>query len=137
MTDKWWSPSEIRYTPEQVTWLLGLEGIIEPGEWPPECLETGYTGGDGGKVNHHAPFEVSCCIFSELDARLSSCSTDGELLFAQVKAQLHLSQPARQALSYVSGYKRKRTDYKTYRWQRTWRQNVEENTSLRVRKTGY
>lgn len=130
MTDVWFSPSEIRYTPEQCVWLLGLEGVIEPGTWPPECRESGYTGGNGGKVNHHAPFEAASCIFAELDTRITSCSTDGELLFAQVKAQLPLTTPARQALSYVSGYKRKHTEYRTYCWQlrHRWHDNMNRMT---------
>lgn len=118
--DCWFSPGEIRYTREQVLFILENTEILKEGLWPPEPKETGYT--DEGKhpVACHAPYEVACMIIGEVEARLKSCGEAGEALADEAKyIELIdcLSRPARRALNYVSGFRRRRQSYSRWCWE--------------------
>ena len=75
MIEEYYTPREIRYTREQVMWLL--RNVLFHTEWPSDHKETGYTGGKNRTVGHHANFETIKMIIGELNARLRLCGIAG------------------------------------------------------------
>ena len=86
----------------QVWWLL-QNGLI----WP-ESVE-GYTDKVQSSRKHSAPFESTGCIIAEVEARLKSCGVSGRVLRHEATRleMRDLSQDAKTALNYCSGWKRK------------------------------
>jgi len=84
MTEKlvWYSPGEVRFTFDQVMWLLEHWDMLSTGRWPPNPKETGYTDaplrGKGG--TKRAPFINAIEVVAEISARLSRCGKDGQLV---------------------------------------------------------
>ena len=114
--DAWFPPSEIRYTREQVLFILCHREIMGEGIWPPEPKEdSGYVDEPGSHaVSCHAPFETACMVIAEVRARLASCGDAGEALEDEalcIELVDYLSRPARRALNYVSGFKRRRQSF--------------------------
>ena len=115
-------------------WLLENREILEEGLWPPEHIETGYTG-MGRAVGHSATFEIPVMCIAELNARidvmaelhirLDAAKTDGKLLIAEVQAgktPQELSYEALTILKYLSGWKRKSMSLVAWRKQFRYRQ---------------
>ena len=118
--DYWYSPVSIRYTREQVLFILENKEILKEGLWPPEPRETGYTDEGNHPVSCHAPFETACMIIAEVEARLKSCGDAGEALEDEalcIELVDYLSRPARRALNYVSGFRRRRQTYSRWCWE--------------------
>ena len=120
MKDSWHSPKSIIFTREQCIWIIGCVLPLEPGIWPPEPVESGYTGGDKWAHSQRAPFESPCQITGELWARLSTTGEAGEALVDEIQYGVKddrniyyedLSRPARRVLNYISGVKRRRQSY--------------------------
>ncbi len=114
---EWYAPSEIKYNSNQVLFILKHLEMMLVGEWPPECRETGYTGG-GSYHSHSAKFEVPVVIAAEVSQRLEKCGLSGRLLTAQVKAELPLDFDSRLALWYCSGWRRKQMSFND--WRNQW-----------------
>lgn len=124
----WYAPRDIFFSPEQVFWLIENRGILGEGTWPPECIETGYSGQNGKTAGHSAPFETPVIhhaevearmdMVTELETRLTAASIDGKLLVAEIdagKALSELSYESRTVLNYISGWKRKRMYFSDWR----------------------
>jgi len=79
MFESYWTPSEIRFTKEQVLWLLPHLEELREGLYPANHKETGYVGGNG-KNRRTSPFETICLIAAEIDIRLAACFPDGILV---------------------------------------------------------
>ena len=79
MTDAWYKPSEIRFWPEHVRFLLEHLIELENGRWPRNPKETGYTDAPGPLRFHNAYFETPVCFAAEITARLIKCGKDGTL----------------------------------------------------------
>lgn len=113
----YYSPRDINFSREQCLWIMVHYDIIAGGNWPPDPQGTGYV--DPGVPSHrtkaYGGFEVPAQIFSEMDSRLNLCSTDGMTLLHEVTNGLEdyqsLSNPARSALNYCSGWRRRKTTY--------------------------
>ncbi len=76
MKDEYYYPKEIKYTAREIVWLM--RNVLFQDTWPSDHrIETGYTGGKGRKVGHHANFEVVQMIIAELSARLRLCGMAG------------------------------------------------------------
>lgn len=140
MIEVWYKPSEIFFSAEQVCWLIEHRALLHEGKWPPECVETGYSGMDGKTPGHSAPFEVPIShiaevnarmdTVTELDARLFAARIDGKLLVAEIdagKTVNELSYEARTVLKYISGWKRKRMSLSAWRATRRWRDKKRQN----------
>lgn len=118
MNSNWYSPSEIRFTKDQVRWMLRNWDELSEGQWIPQCEDTGYTGYE--KRNCHAPFEYVMQVIGELDARLSVCSTDGMVAIEYYSDyNSDLSRPstaktAKNVVGYCSGYKRPQLPYQVW-----------------------
>lgn len=131
----WYSPHSIRFSRQQVKWLIPLLPMLRNGEYPPSGKETGYTDAGGGKpvFKPGAKFELPAGIAAELDVRIQRAGVDGlmlEFLYAfepedeifvieHIAQCLNLerrevAQRIRNALYYVSGADRKAGSYSQY-----------------------
>jgi hypothetical protein len=132
--EQWWAPAEIRYTTDQVKWLVSILPSLREGHWPPNPRETGYVDRSiiSKQWQRHAPFEMACMIAGELDARLKACGKDGLLVRAVYcwgedyqslgMRDEELSWRCGRCLAYISGVKRKTTQYLQWAKQRNYRQ---------------
>lgn len=133
VNNTWFSPAEIRFSQEQVVWLLQNLEILRSGCWPPEYKETGYSGSKTTQ-KRRAPFDTPACILSELEKRIERAGIDGILLeFVystdsqdRLSLESHIASAMRlelraierrveAALRYVCGEKRKYRSYKEFR----------------------
>jgi len=112
----WFGYHEIRWCPKQVEWLIEHQEMLRRGEWPTE--ETSDNPGSR-QVKTEGAFVKASVIVGELDVRLSNTGVCGKLLVALIKsgASLH-DRDARDALYYISGWRRKATSFRAWRNQR-------------------
>ena len=108
--------------------------------WPPK--KSGYidTREDvqNGSPPHSMPGQTEIEIIAEIEARLDSTGESGRALIGEIQSpafecvdlwqywrfRVYLSQPARDALNYISGPKRRRIPFYLWRWRkaaRPWR----------------
>ncbi len=114
-----YAPADICFCRNQTLWII--ENGPFDGEWPRESKETGYEGSNHSRT-FRAPFENAAMIGGEVNWRLARTGLAGKLLVTQVRAQLYpLEAEARDALNYVSGWKRKTSGFKSWLKQRTYR----------------
>lgn len=84
------------------------------GIYPPNPEPTGYIDNPfrrSGSVSVHAKFETPVQLAAEVDYRLNKTGKDGQLLVAQVIAELPLHRDAEQALRFITGWRRKAQNY--------------------------
>ena len=131
MTQKdWFSYGEIKYTLDQILFLLEHKDLLESGRWPPEHKDSGYTGSSKGRAYRTEGYFVKpVIIIAELTTRLKDCNLDGELVIERYTngydemdlADRHkldyfdVIKRISTALSYCRGYRRKRTNYQEYK----------------------
>lgn len=116
MIVEWYSPAEIFFSREQCLWLVS----VALNGWPPDPHESGYVGEDK-TPSHHAPYEAVCCIAAELEKRLETTGEAGEALIDESQSFYEhydrvidyplLSRPAKRALNYISGNRRRKQTY--------------------------
>ena len=125
---EWYKPSEIRFWPEHVTWILDHLQELEGGHWPRNPAETGYTEVQGPRYKSGAYFETPICVAAEVTARLDKCNTDGKLTRQclaegwdeQTLAELmhtdiyRIRFRVRRVVLYCSGWRRKRLTYSEF-----------------------
>ena len=110
--------------------LLEHKVLLESGRWPPEHIETGYTGSSKGKAYKSEGYFVKpVIIIAELNARLTVCGLDGELVvdrYANGDSEDLLAKRYKldywevvkrigTALAYCRGSRRKRSKYLDYK----------------------
>ena len=122
---EWYAPSEIRYWPEHIEWIITYLFLLEQGVWPPDPRVTGYTDVHGPARGHSATFEIPVAIAAEVTYRMGQCGPDGKLARrcladgwdAQELAELmHADQRSiesrvRRVVHYCSGIRRRRVTY--------------------------
>jgi hypothetical protein len=113
-----YSPRDIRFNREQTIWLITWLDVIGDGHWPPDPKETGYVdvpGGSSHSHSHRSPFETSAQIYAEVTTRLEQTGDAGVTLVWEVQHGLEvyelLSPPAKRALNYISGWRRRRQSF--------------------------
>ena len=120
-----YTPSEIRYWPEHIEWIIAHLNMLEQGYWPLDPRETGYTDMQGPKRGHSAYFEIPICIAAEVKTRLDMCGKDGKLTLkcladgwdTQSLAEImHIDQHrirtrVRRVIGYCSGIRRRRISF--------------------------
>jgi hypothetical protein len=124
--ETWCRPGDIRFTIEQVKWLVGLLPLLREGRWPPDPGQSGHTGLPAGRKteNTHAPFETPALIAAELELRIIACGADGWLVKAVygwgedhqtlgISGQ-ELSRRVGRCLKYISGWSRKKMTYQDF-----------------------
>lgn len=125
----WYSFSEIRWCVQQVFWLLKYADILRQGLWPiPD--ERAEVGLKSGGMSTEARFTKAILVIAELDKRLTKTGWRGQLLAEQVinrEKMMYLSDDAKDALYYVSGWRRKGMPFYQWRWQRKRRRNEDKN----------
>lgn len=120
----WYSPADIRFTRNQVFFLIQNLPLLRDGFYPPDPITNGYIGADR-KQNLRAPFTVPCELASEIDKRLESTELYGKLLLLEAKASFQiwqLSKDAFLALNYCSGWRRRRMSFSEWKKQSLYRQ---------------
>ena len=115
-----YSPGAIRYTREEMIWGIIHLQELGNGHWPRDPKETGYTEGSWQKnPSKHAPFERAVDFHSEITYRLKTTGEAGEALVDEVQSGITyyegLSRPAKRALNYISGWRRRRQSYPEFR----------------------
>jgi len=150
--ERWYSYVVFRFTLEQIFWALQNKISFYNGEWPPcigefitdeydkqqkEWVEvikqaSTYTEAPIGKrqIKCEAYFAKPATIIAEIDKRLETTREAGEALLDEINAGItdidSLSRPARRALNYISGWRRRRQSYSEWKKQRTYRQKRDE-----------
>jgi len=130
--EKWYSYAAIRFTRQQVIFVLENIYTIREGIWPPNPKGSGYV--DTTVVNRPqytkgAGFEKPCEVGAEVWVRLQSCGFDGKLLesvhtwgyshealgksYGLDEADVVVRVET--ALRYCSGWARKQVSYEAYR----------------------
>jgi len=123
---EWYAPGDITFTPEQCIWLIEHLDMLRSGVWPANP-SGGYTDAAARTpVRPHARFETPCQFAAEIEARLESTKEAGEALVDEVQAGItwyeYLSRPARRALNYISGWRRRSMPYAKWRANKGWRE---------------
>ena len=132
---KWWNYSEIRFTAEEVLWILENMELLRGGEWPPEHKNSGYIDASFGekRIKSEAGFVKPVIIISEIEVRLDRTGVDGKLLLAEAKLGVDialLSYEAKRALKYISGWRRKRMSYQNWVSQSKYRKGLQSANSI-------
>jgi len=139
---KWYSEKEIRYCPHQVTWILQHLEELKCGLWPKEPLEEvnplpslGMLPKVGKKDGGNAHFGKACCVAADVESRLARTGRDGVILstyYCQdykdvTELASKMGEPVdkighaiENALWYVSGWRRKLTDYSQWKASRKY-----------------
>lgn len=129
----WYSPSDIRFCPNQMIWLMEHLQILAPdmARWPTDPADSGYYGTGRGRQNYKgAYFESPISYHAEVTWRLDQCGKDGELAFqhwvegkdeetlADEKgvSVYKLRRRLQRVLVYISGYNRKDKSYYNFIW---------------------
>lgn len=121
----WFSYGEIRWCVYQVFFLLKYSEYLRIGIWPtPESTcETPKRA-----LSKEAQYVNAAIVIAELDYRLEKTGIKGELLASQCKEPDrvkidYLSDNAKDALFYVSGWRRKELPFNSWLKQRRYRGN--------------
>ncbi len=110
----WFSYGEISWCKYQVFWLLKWAEYLGIGIWPtPEttCEAPKKT------ISTDAQYVNAMVVMAELRCRLEKAGIKGELLAEECKVRekvLYLSDKAKDALYYVSGWRRKDTKFTSW-----------------------
>jgi len=109
-TEDFFSYSEVRFCPFQIMFLLSHKELLETGEWPPEYKDSESS----RRINPEGRFVKPMIALAEITIRLKTTGRCGELLTTQVEdgRSFHtLSDGAREALFYCSGYRRRQLTF--------------------------
>lgn len=118
---EWYTYGEIRWCPFQVIWIIENAEILHDGKWPPPLGNSSYI--DSGILSalKGEPFKVKAfAVVDEFDIRFRTTREAGEALVGEVvNAGItiikKLSRPARRALMYIKGERRKTQTYSQWR----------------------
>ena len=130
--EKWYSYAAIRFTRQQVIFVLENIYTIREGIWPPNPKGSGYVDAPMGKNSQYkrgAGFEKPVEVGAEVWVRLQLCGFDGKLLEsvhtwgysckalanAYKRDEADVVASVETALRYCSGWARKQRSYEAYR----------------------
>ena len=137
MTKKdWRNPHSIRFTRQEIKWLIPILPMLRDGEYPPNPrdADSGYIKGGGRPLfRSDAKFETPAGLAAELDFRIQRAGLNGllvELLYSsepddEVFVIQHIAEALGEdtwavdkridkALSYIAGDNRKKLSYKEW-----------------------
>jgi len=117
----WFGYQHIRFCKHHVFFLLKNRDIIRGRAWPnsDEAL-----GGSSTQTLSDAAWVSVSLLLAELDTRLDKTSIKGELLAEQCvtrEKMAYLSAHAKEALLYISGWRRKETPFNVWLATRRYR----------------
>jgi hypothetical protein len=114
---KFFTYADIQWCALQNFWLLKFANILEGGDWPtPEIIADLAIRGKKAKTD--ADFVKSVLAIGEVNKRLTQTGWRGRLLAEQCinrETLFDLDYDVRQCLYYVSGWKRRDTDFNVWR----------------------
>ena len=113
---------EIRWCPQQNFWLLKYADILHDGQWP--VPDATAPGGMRGQNMTGAAFARVVLVIAELDSRLSKTGWRGRLLAEECKNEevmKLLSNDAKDALYYATGWVRRKVGFNEWRKKRRYR----------------
>jgi hypothetical protein len=123
----WFEMREIRFTHEQVKFLLQNLSMLRSGQYPKQPV--GYNLCDSFNPNKgNAAFTKSCEVAGEIDTRLQNCAIDGlitEAYFCNelpiIRIMYYCDQTEEEiwnridrCIRYCSGMKRKKQNYRNW-----------------------
>ena len=132
MMEEWYSYSKIRYTKDEVIWLLRHISLLRDGVWPSNPTDSGYTGSPQGKrFNPEGKFVKAAIMAAELDWRIAQCKQDGYWLEQVYSSEDNLETMSRiaqafqvdineldyrihRALRFSCGFRRKPYSYREF-----------------------
>lgn len=129
--------NQICFCRPQMFFLIESIEILRDGNYPKSHIDSGYIDSIiQRQPPQAAPFEGPCQIAAEIDVRLTACKQDGETLAHEIislQADYYelLSPAARNALNYISGWKRRKSYTKWLKDRRHRNKNV-ENVALKL-----
>ena len=132
---EYYKPGEIRYSRQQIEWLIPYLPFLRSGSYPRDPAESGYTEASISKrqIKAKAGFITGAEIAAELDWRISQCGIDGlflEMSYSQpddkmfviqhiaTALRVEVSQIERdihRALNYISGFRRRTRTYSQWK----------------------
>lgn len=135
MTEPYYKAGEIKFSREQIVWLIPYLPILRNGSYPRGPTESGYTDAPVGKrqIKARADFINPVEIAAELDWRIEQAKEDGlflEMVYSQPDDKLLVMQhiasalnvdinkierDIHRALNYVSGFRRRGRTYKQWK----------------------
>jgi hypothetical protein len=123
----WFSYGEITWCKYQVFWLLKWEEYLGIGIWPtPESTAEAPK----RTISKDAQYVNPMVVMAELRTRLEKTGLKGDLLRDQCKLRekvLYLSNPAKDALYYCSGWKRKDRSFSQWLKDRRYHQKSDKS----------
>jgi hypothetical protein len=135
----WYPAHAIKYTRQQVIWLLSLLPSLRDGSYLPNPKESGYTKAPIGKsqINSKATFITPAEIYSELTNRIETAGEDGlwlEMAYScgienRFVIEQHIASATnsdineidkrvQRALTYISGKYIKERNYQDWKYHR-------------------
>ncbi len=126
MIVEWYAPKDINFSRENMMWLIRSLGELLDGDWPASPWGSSYTDipsiGGGSK---EARFVKPCQFAAEVEVRLRRTGLEGKLLMAELNGgdvpYEQLSKESRDALNYISGWRRRKQSYREFKKQREYR----------------
>lgn len=73
----WRSPCKIKFTQDDIIWLIQMLWLLQQGVWPPD--PTGYTAQPSKPRYARAKFETPILFSAEIKRRLEHCGEDGKI----------------------------------------------------------
>lgn len=119
----WWPIKELWLCRLQCLFLIAELLPLSEGLYPQDIYSSGYTEAarTSFRIGSAAPFESALTVRGELQYRLDRTGISGKWLVKEVQNGVSLGElpyETRQALHYVSGWRRKLSSYKTWLRQR-------------------
>jgi hypothetical protein len=112
---EWFPIVSLRFCRLQMIFLIQHIAILRQGEYPPCPDPSNYVRVSMGQINFHAPYEQNVQIASEVDSRLDKLpGITRKLLETEIEYYDDMSDwssYSRQAINYVSGWRRRRTSF--------------------------
>lgn len=134
MTEDYYKPNEIRYSRQQIEWLIPLLPLLRSGSYPRDPTESGYTQAPGKRqVKAKASFIMAAEIASELDWRIQQAGWEGlitEMVYSNLDdrywAMQHIAESLEmdinevervtsRVIRYLAGFKRRQRTYSQWR----------------------
>jgi len=120
---RWHAPLDIYFCRHQIVWLLESLYTLENEGWPPH--PDGKAKIDWhGLVGGNAYFTVPAEFAAEISWRLKQTGSDGEWLLREIEDNKQYEDyyyRAKDALNYMSGWRRKAVGYSSWKATRTYR----------------
>jgi hypothetical protein len=80
----WYASPQIRFTIDEVIWILRNAELLHEGVWPPDPAISGYTTMPSVKKKRggkNAPFTKAVEVIAEVERRLEHCGLDGLMVY--------------------------------------------------------